>query len=223
MKFHRRASLLLLKPVQLRNTPPSSRIGLTKRLRARAQKRVYAYAFQRLSGGKAVSASRTHDNVINGIPNIGATMLSKDDFLTVVRLTPLVAIDLIVSDDAHRILVGHRRNRPAQGTWFVPGGRIAKDESLDAAFARIVRDELGVAGAVRSASPLLGVYEHHYDDNFAGVEGFGTHYIVLAYAMTLSEAAPIGRFDQHSEYRWLSPDELLARDDVHENTKAYFR
>jgi colanic acid biosynthesis protein WcaH len=41
--------------------------------------------------------------------------------------------------------------------------------------------------------------------------------------MTLSGKVPIGRFDQHSDYRWLMPDEILARDDVHEYTKAYFR
>lgn len=150
-------------------------------------------------------------------------MLSKADFLTVVRLTPLVSIDLIVTDGKRRILVGHRRNRPAQGTWFVPGGRIDKDESLDIAFRRIVKNELGVASAERSASRFFGVYERHYDDNFAGAEGIGTHYVVLAYTMTLSGTVPIGRFDQHSDYLWLLPDELLARDDVHENTKAYFR
>ena len=150
-------------------------------------------------------------------------MLSEADFLAVVRLTPLVSIDLIVTDGNRRILVGHRRNRPAQGTWFVPGGRIAKNESLDAAFRRIASNELGVASMERSAARFFGVYEHLYDDNFAGAEGFGTHYIVLAYAMALSGTVPIGRFDQHSEYQWLLPDELLARDDVHENTKAYFR
>ncbi|SAK71463.1 NUDIX hydrolase [Caballeronia fortuita] len=150
-------------------------------------------------------------------------MLSNADFLTVVRLAPLAAIDLIVTDGKRRILVGHRRNRPAQGTWFVPGGRIRKDESLDAAYRRIVNDELGVASALRSAARFFGVYEHLYDDNFAGADGIGTHYIVLAYAMTLNGQAPIGRFDQHSDYRWLLADELIARDDVHENTKAYFR
>jgi colanic acid biosynthesis protein WcaH len=150
-------------------------------------------------------------------------MLDKADFLTVVRLTPLVAIDLIVTDGNRRVLLGYRRNRPAQGTWFVPGGRIAKDESLDAAFKRIVNNELGVASVERSSSRFFGVYEHHYDDNFAGVAGFGSHYVVLAYAMTISGTVPIGRFDQHSQYQWLPPDELLARDDVHENTKAYFR
>ncbi|WP_244816029.1 GDP-mannose mannosyl hydrolase [Caballeronia sp. Lep1P3] len=149
-------------------------------------------------------------------------MLEEVDFTTVVRLAPLVSIDLIVTDGNRRVLVGQRRNRPAQDTWFVPGGRIAKDESLDAAFTRIVRNELGVASVERSSSRLYGVFEHRYEDNFAGIAGFGTHYIVLAHAMSLNGAVPIGRFDQHSRYEWLHVDQLLARDDVHENTKAYF-
>jgi colanic acid biosynthesis protein WcaH len=150
-------------------------------------------------------------------------MLSQIDFLDVVRLTPLVSIDLIVSDAHGRILVGRRRNRPARGTWFVPGGRILKDETLDSAFARIADAELGVENLTRSAARLDGVFEHHYSDNFANEPDVSTHYVVLAYALPLPGTAPLGRPDQHSDYLWLSPTELLARTDVHENTKAYFR
>lgn len=82
-------------------------------------------------------------------------MLNVDDFMTVVRLTPLISIDLIVTDGNRRVLVGHRRNRPAQGTWFVPGGRVDKDESLDAAFKRVVSNELGVASVERSSSRFM--------------------------------------------------------------------
>jgi GDP-mannose mannosyl hydrolase len=28
--------------------------------------------------------------------------------------------------------------------------------------------------------------------------------------------------DQHSDYRWLAPEQLLADDQVHENVKVYF-
>ena len=150
-------------------------------------------------------------------------MLSQIDFLDVVRLTPLVSIDLIVSDVHGRILVGRRRNRPARGTWFVPGGRILKDETLDAAFARIAAAELGIENLARSAARFDGVFEHHYGDNFANEPDVSTHYVVLAYAVSLPGTAPLGRPDQHSDYLWLSPTELLARTDVHENTKAYFR
>ncbi|KFX62921.1 GDP-mannose mannosyl hydrolase [Paraburkholderia fungorum] len=150
-------------------------------------------------------------------------MLTEIDFLDVVRLTPLVAIDLIVRDAEARVLIGHRRNRPARDTWFVPGGRIHKDETLDAAFARIADAELGIARLARSTARFEGVFEHHYEDNFAAEPGVSTHYIVLAYALQLTSTVPVGRLDQHSEYLWLSPAALLARPDVHENTKAYFR
>ena len=155
-------------------------------------------------------------------PN-GSAVLDQVDFLHAIRLTPLVSIDLIVSDGNRRVLLGQRRNRPAQDTWFVPGGRIRKGETLDTAFTRVVRDELGIASVQRSSSRFFGVFEHYYDDNFCGVQGISTHYVVLAYSIMLSGSVPIGRFDQHSDYAWLMPAEVLARDDVHPNAKAYFR
>ncbi|SOE68159.1 colanic acid biosynthesis protein WcaH [Burkholderia sp. OK233] len=150
-------------------------------------------------------------------------MLTEIDFLDVVRLTPLVAIDLIVSDAEGRVLIGHRRNRPARGTWFVPGGRILKDETLDAAFTRIADAELGIGRLTRSTARFEGVFEHHYQDNFAAEPDVSTHYIVLAYALQFTSTISVGRLDQHSDYLWLAPSELLACADVHENTKAYFR
>jgi colanic acid biosynthesis protein WcaH len=151
-------------------------------------------------------------------------MLTRMDFLDVVRLTPLVSIDLIVSDADGHVLVGRRRNRPARGTWFVPGGRIHKDETLDSAFTRIADAELGIANLARSEARFEGVFEHHYSENFADEPDVSTHYVVLAYALSLVSTAPqVGRPDQHSGYLWLAPAELLARDDVHENSKAYFR
>ncbi len=148
--------------------------------------------------------------------------LSEPEFLEAVRMTPLVSIDLIVRDRAHRVLVGERRNRPACGAWFVPGGRIRKDERLDAAFTRIVVDELGMAGVERRTARFCGVFEHLYADNFAGQDGVSTHYVVLAYALMLDARTPIGRFEQHARYAWLLPAQLLADPRVHENTRAYF-
>jgi colanic acid biosynthesis protein WcaH len=152
-----------------------------------------------------------------------AALLPASEFLDAIRLTPLVSIDLIINDGNRRVLLGYRRNPPARDTWFVPGGRVRKGETLDAAFTRVVQEELGIASAERSSSRLFGIFEHHYDDNFAGAPGIGTHYVVLAYSITIGSSAPIGRFDQHSDYAWVLPAEMLGRGDVHANTKAYFR
>jgi colanic acid biosynthesis protein WcaH len=147
--------------------------------------------------------------------------LPHPDLARVVELTPLVAVDLVVRDGAGRMLIGLRSNRPARGTWFVPGGRVGKNERLAAAFARISRGELGRELAWNEAHPL-GVFEHFYDDNFAGEPHFGTHYVVLAYALAVDPATlALPAREQHGGYLWLSDEEILARPDVHPNSQAY--
>jgi len=53
--------------------------------------------------------------------------------------------------------------------------------------------------------------------------GFGTHYIVLAHELSLILKTTELPQDQHAEYFWLTPAEILASAEVHENTKVYFR
>jgi len=144
------------------------------------------------------------------------------EFAQVVRLTPLVSIDLILRDPEGKVLVGLRTNEPAKGIWFVPGGRIEKDERLADAFARILSVETGLSLPM-TQSRLLGVYEHLYDANRFEAPGYGTHYVVIARELRLDRRPDIKTDDQHSAMRWMRPDEILAAPDVHENTKAYFR
>jgi colanic acid biosynthesis protein WcaH len=148
--------------------------------------------------------------------------LPRDIFAAVVRHTPLVSIDLLLRDSKMRLLVGRRRNRPALDTWFVPGGRIGKDERIADAFQRIAASEVGMALEI-SQGAFVGVFEHIYADNALNEAGYGTHYVVLAYRVAIDgENLRLPR-DQHSDYRWLTDAEALADPQVHENTKAYCR
>ena len=148
--------------------------------------------------------------------------LPAEEFAQVIRLTPLVAIDLVVISQEGRVLLGRRTNEPAHGSLFVPGSRISKNECLAAAFRRITREELGKEVPLEQAR-LLGVYEHFYPTNRFKQPGYGTHYIVLAHELRLTLDPATLPKDQHGEYLWLLPHELLASAEVHENTKAYFR
>ncbi|HKI51999.1 MAG TPA: GDP-mannose mannosyl hydrolase [Geothermobacteraceae bacterium] len=145
--------------------------------------------------------------------------LQPDIFQAIVTHTPLVSIDLIVHDRQGRVLLGWRRNRPAQGCWFVPGGRVNKDESLAAAFRRLSRVELGVE-LNRDTASFRGVFEHFYSDCFAGGQT-STHYVVLAHDLLVDGLAQLP-LAQHSDFRWFSPEELIADPQVHENVKVYF-
>lgn len=147
--------------------------------------------------------------------------LRPEDFATVVRSTPLVSIDLIVENDRGEYLLGKRTNRPAQGYWFVPGGRVQKDEPLTAAFERLTLAELGVRLPM-SAGQFYGVWQHFYDDNFSGSD-FTTHYIVLGFRLRVDAPTLTLPQEQHDDYRWLTPEALLTDPLVHENSRAYFR
>jgi colanic acid biosynthesis protein WcaH len=153
-----------------------------------------------------------------------AVKLNTDDFIAVIRNTPLVSIDLLIRDTDDNVLMGMRQNSPAKAFWFVPGGRILKDETIDDALLRIAVTEVG--GSISThldRARFLGVFEHLYEDNFAEVPGFGTHYIVLAYEIRLtSPAMPFTGDGQHDQFKWFNVSELLSSGDVHRNVKNYF-
>lgn len=145
-------------------------------------------------------------------------LLGHQDFLGVIQHTPLVSIDLVIRSPQGQVLMGERLNRPAQGYWFVPGGRIFKQESLEEAFRRISISELGVKLEITGAR-LLGAFTHLYDDNFANAQGISTHYVALAYQLDLSLDLAVLPKQQHQAYRWLEADSPLR---VHPNSHVYF-
>lgn len=147
------------------------------------------------------------------------------EFAQVIDKTPLVSIDLLVENPKGEFLIGLRNNRPAQGFWFVPGGRVCKGETLAQAFERLTMAELGRPFSIQDAMHH-GLYEHFYNDNvFADEQAYQhicTHYIVNAFKIKLVSdyALPL---KQHSAWRWCRPEQLFHDLRVHEHTKWYFQ
>ena len=102
-------------------------------------------------------------------------LLSRTDFKIVVQLAPLVSIDLIIRDPEGKVLLGRRNNEPAKGHYFVPGGRILKDERIRDAFARILKTEVDVEASFANAK-FLGAYEHFYETNFVNEPGYSLYH-----------------------------------------------
>lgn len=148
--------------------------------------------------------------------------LEQSTFETVINSTPLVSIDLVVLNECNEALLGQRLNRPAENFWFVPGGRILKNESLANAFERLTFNELGVEFELSTAE-LLGPYDHFYDDCVFS-DKIKTHYVAIAYVLRLTKqklnALPLN--EQHSAFKWFSFDDLLQSPAVHKHTKWYF-
>jgi colanic acid biosynthesis protein WcaH len=149
--------------------------------------------------------------------------LEKQIFTTVIDGTPLVSVDLVVINERNEVLLGQRLNRPAKGFWFVPGGRILKNEALANAFKRLTLEELGTEYLIENAS-LLGPYDHFYTDCVFN-ENISTHYVAIAYVLKINSnelnSLPIAQ--QHSNYNWLTIETLFENDAVHTYTKLYLQ
>ena len=147
-----------------------------------------------------------------------------------------MSIDLVVTNANGQVLVGQRLNRPAKDYWFVPGGRILKNEPLAQAFKRLTRDELGQEFTIDQAT-LLGPFDHFYADNvFSDMLASGeittddasstdasTHYVAIAFTLKLD--CPLANLPlaiQHGGYQWFDVPSLLADPKVHLHTKWYF-
>ncbi len=148
-------------------------------------------------------------------------MLEKDEYLNIINLIPITSIDVLMVNNLGDILLGLRRNNPAKGMWFVPGGVIKKGETIDNAFHRIIKKETGISTDIKDAI-FIGVYQHFYDTNFADVPDIKTQYTVLRYDIKFNkEINPIPDY-QHSEFKWFSIDELIKDSNVHQYVKDYF-
>jgi hypothetical protein len=84
-------------------------------------------------------------------PRLPPTLLSHAELDTVIRLAPLIAIDLIIRNARDEVLLGLRKNEPAKGCYFVPGGVILKNERLAEAFARLIKNETDHAARLDDA------------------------------------------------------------------------
>ncbi|WP_285164747.1 GDP-mannose mannosyl hydrolase [Shewanella goraebulensis] len=145
--------------------------------------------------------------------------LSEDVFTQVIDSTPLVSIDLLIENSQGQVLLGLRTNRPAKGMWFVPGGRILKNESLDMAFSRLCEQELGIIAHRKQAS-LIGPFEHFYDDCVFS-NAVSTHYVVLGYKLIVDVNIDELPTAQHGHYKWFSKREILQDTTVHKHSKWY--
>ncbi|WP_170319026.1 GDP-mannose mannosyl hydrolase [Sphingobium yanoikuyae] len=147
--------------------------------------------------------------------------LNPQIFTMAVDALPLISMDLCVTNTSGQLMLGLRKNPPAQGFWFTPGGRIRKGESQHAAFQRLMNEELTLTQVTFDRATLMGAWDHFYEDSaFSSITT--THYVNLPYLIQLTEEeeAQISLNGQHVDWRWF--DVLRHEDDiVHPYAQTY--
>lgn len=136
-----------------------------------------------------------------------------EEWATVVENVPIVSVDLVVERDGG-VVLGERQNEPGRGEWFVPGGRVHKNEALSDAVHRVATAELG---ADVSIERRLGVYEHFWNRSDTGSDT-GKHYVPVGFVVTPERDVVTGD-EQHAAVRTFYPP--FEDVDLHPYVRAY--
>jgi len=74
----------------------------------------------------------------------------------IVRVMPIPCVDLLVTDRTGRVLLVKRKNEPAKGQWWFPGGRVHHGETRAVAAKRKLWEECGL---VPESVAEMGTYD----------------------------------------------------------------
>lgn len=71
-------------------------------------------------------------------------LIPEDEYTRIARILPISCVDIVVVSPKTKVLLLKRRNEPARGEWWFPGGRVFFGESRFKACERKVREECGL-------------------------------------------------------------------------------
>ncbi|MEK7180872.1 MAG: NUDIX domain-containing protein [Patescibacteria group bacterium] len=116
----------------------------------------------------------------------------------ILEVIPIPCVDVVIVSGG-KFLLTKRKNNPAKGKWFIPGGRVFKGETLHRAVLRKVKEETGLKNF--RIGKLLAV-----KDFFSTKSAFGpsTHTIDSIFIVHASSEQKLKADSQSSDMMWFS-------------------
>ncbi len=124
----------------------------------------------------------------------------KDDFYSQIHaVLPISCVDIVLTTPENGFLLVKRSTEPAKGQWCLVGGRVHKNETLEEAAKRKVREEIGIE--VTQLQKIGGGYETIFAEDPFG-HGQGTHTINTCFLarVTTEDLAKINLDPHHTHY-----------------------
>lgn len=129
------------------------------------------------------------------------TLIPLDLYKKIHKSMPILCVDVIIKS-GNNVLLVKRSNKPAQGLWWFPGGRVLKGELLENTAIRKIKEEIGLN--IKKVK-LLGVEETMFSD---GPFGWPTHTVNIVFLAELPGKITDIKLDNQSEdYKWFSKSE----------------
>lgn len=88
---------------------------------------------------------------------LGASKIPEPLYKEIYDSVPIFCVDIIAVDGRKQYVLIKRKNKPLQGQWAFPGGRVLKNEPVHEAAIRKLEEETGLIG---SFIRQIGFYEY---------------------------------------------------------------
>ena len=115
---------------------------------------------------------------------------------------PIICVDGVIINNENEILFLKRENEPAKNEWWFPGGRLLKNEKLEDAIIRKVKEETNLDVEVVK---YIGTTETIFDN---GPFDIPVHTVNFTYQLKLV-SIDIKIDSHHSDYLWSNKIECL--------------
>jgi colanic acid biosynthesis protein WcaH len=126
-----------------------------------------------------------------------APFIPDDLYQQILESVPIACVDVAIVSGG-KVLLVRRRDNPAKGQWWIPGGRVYKGEKLVEAARRKAQEEVGIACHV---GPIIHTDETIFPD---GPYGVAIHSINTCFFLyPESNAASIQLDTHHEDAKWV--------------------
>lgn len=102
-------------------------------------------------------------------------MIPYEKYKEIVDVMPILTVDCICIHKGKMLLV-KRTNKPLQGHYWLPGGRVLKNETLEQACVRKMKEETGLPVKVTG---VAGFHEYIFQENELDVDTMHTLSVVF--------------------------------------------
>ena len=124
--------------------------------------------------------------------------IPQETYNTIISNVPIACVDIAILVRGYVLLV-KRKDKPAKGQWWLPGGRILKGELMQEASVRKAKEEVGI---VCHAGKIIHTAETIFEDGPCGISIHSINSCFLMKPITHSFWVTLD--SHHEEYKWVN-------------------
>jgi colanic acid biosynthesis protein WcaH len=129
-----------------------------------------------------------------------SALIPEDLYHQILRCLPIACVDVAVVANGGVLLV-RRKDFPARGSWWVPGGRVHKGEKMRDTARRKALEEVGLACHI---GPIIHTAETIFPDGPGGIPVHSINSCFLLYPVDDVSRARVRLDDHHAEWQWVT-------------------